>query len=384
MSLNLTDATKSLFNSQLVSEASNFLGESETSVSKAISGVVPAILSGLINKSATIDGAGSVAQIMNDQHSSWILDNLGKFFGDDGGKLLNKSAGLLKSIFGDKLESIIHLIADFSGIRPSSSASLLSMALPAGLALISKYNNNNSVVAVAAFLSKQKDNVEMATPPDLNLTNVLGKLGGSGSIAAATADKLVTNGISYESIEKTDKMLRILLPSFLLLAAAMLIFYFIEGCGRGGVDAVAAKPATEQPAGDVNGAIVNTTGKIDSLTGDWNYNAGKMVTIGLPNNMGELTVGENSTEYKLFNFLNDKSAVLDTLKGNWFEFTNVHFKKGGAELTDESIEQLQHMVLIAKAYHTAKFKFGGYTDSTGTDAVNIPLSQKGQMQLLIR
>jgi len=43
----------------------------------------------------------------------------------------------------------------------------------------------------------------------------------------------------------------------------------------------------------------------------------------------------------LIDFLNDKSAVLDTVKGNWFEFTNVHFKKDGTALTEESIVQLE-------------------------------------------
>lgn len=75
-------------------------------------------------------------------------------------------------------------------------------------------------------------------------------------------------------------------------------------------------------------------------------------------------------------FLNDKTAAIDTVKGNWFEFTNVHFKTGGAELTGESMEQLKNMVAIAKAYPTAQFKFGGYTDSTGDAAKNILLSQK--------
>jgi len=117
-------------------------------------------------------------------------------------------------------------------------------------------------------------------------------------------------------------------------------------------------------------------GTIDTVTGNFVYNLGKMITIDLPNNGGKLEVGENSTEAKLVAFLNDANKTIDTVKGNWFEFTNVRFKTGGSEITDESLTQLKNMVAIANAYPDAQFKIGGYTDNTGNAASNVALSQK--------
>ncbi|MEI9957970.1 MAG: OmpA family protein [Ferruginibacter sp.] len=211
-------------------------------------------------------------------------------------------------------------------------------------------------------------------PSGLNLSSVLGGLSGVANNATASV-KSVTNGAVDETKEKTGRAMRMLVPLALLIAGALLVLYFSKGCNEtanvatNGNDSLGINAAKDSLA-----AVA--AGKIDSLTGDWYYDAGEMATIDLPNNGGKLTVGKNSTEYRLVNFLNDKDAVLDTAKGNWFEFTNVHFKKGGSEITDESMVQLKNMVLIAKAYPAAKFKFGGYTDSTGTDAVNVPLSQK--------
>ena len=54
-----------------------------------------------------------------------------------------------------------------------------------------------------------------------------------------------------------------------------------------------------------------------------------------------LQVGEYNTEARLVKFLNDNNALVDTAKGNWFEFTNVKFKTCGAQIADSSLEQFK-------------------------------------------
>jgi len=117
-------------------------------------------------------------------------------------------------------------------------------------------------------------------------------------------------------------------------------------------------------------------GKVDAATGDFIYDQGKMVSIDLPNGAGKLEVGENSTENKLYHFLSDKSLGLDTVKGNWYELTNVKFKTGGAVIDSSSLAQVKNIAAICKAFPTAQFKVGGYTDNSGDTAKNIALSQK--------
>jgi OmpA-OmpF porin, OOP family len=372
MSFNLIDAAKSLFSDELVSKAGSFLGESETGISKAITGILPAVLSGLVTKTANHEGAGAVAQMVSEQVNSGTPGNLDSFFGGDSSNLLNKGAGLLSGLFGHKLDGITGLISNFSGIKPSSSASLLSMAVPAVLGLLGKHSNNGGASGIAALLSSQKDNIAAAMPSGLNLSGVLGNITGSVSNAA---------GSVKATEEKSGNGMGFLLPLLLLAAAAMGAWYlFGKGCNKAadviaeGTDSLKSK--TEQVTSDVKNRVTAVAGKVDSLTGDFMYDLGKNVTIDLPNAAGKLEVGENSTENKLYQFLSNPASVIDTVKGNWFEFTNVKFKTGSSDITDASMTQLKNMVAISKGYPTAQFKLGGYTDNTGNAAANVTLSQK--------
>ncbi len=379
MSFNLIDAAKGLFTSELIGKASSFLGESETGVSKAVSGIVPTVLSSLVSKASSHEGAGAVANMVTEQGDG-LLSNLGGFFGNDGGGLLNKGASLLSGLFGNKADGITSLISNFAGIKSSSTSSLLSMALPALLGLIGK-NSSGGASGIASLLSSQKDNIAAAVPSGLNLSSVLGNWGNTAGNAAAHTKAAATH-YAEEATEKSGGAMKILLPILLLTLLGAGVWYFTkDGCGKKAEEAIAAGADTlKNKVTDAGTTIKETVtaaiGKLDTLTGEWIYDAGEMATIELPNNGGKLTVGKNSTEYRLVNFLNDKNAMVDTAKGNWFEFTNVRFKTGSSTITDESMTQLTNMVAIAKAYPAAQFKLGGYTDNTGNAAANVALSQK--------
>jgi outer membrane protein OmpA-like peptidoglycan-associated protein len=246
------------------------------------------------------------------------------------------------------------------------------MAVPAVLGLLGKHSNNGGASGIASLLSSQKDNIAAAMPSGLNLSSVLGNITGSVSNAAGSAKA---------TEEKSGNGMGFLLPLLLLAAAAMGAWYlFGKGCNKAadviaeGTDSLKSK--TEQVTSDVKNRVTAVAGKVDSLTGDFMYDLGKNVTIDLPNAAGKLEVGENSTENKLYQFLSNPASVIDTVKGNWFEFTNVKFKTGSSDITDASMTQLKNMVAISKGYPTAQFKLGGYTDNTGNAAANVTLSQK--------
>jgi outer membrane protein OmpA-like peptidoglycan-associated protein len=187
-----------------------------------------------------------------------------------------------------------------------------------------------------------------------------------------------------ETVESTGGGMKWLLPLLGALLAAGAIWYFAgKGCSSDTTTTVAGDTTTTQftPPVITNDSTATTTtapvvtGTVDTVTGEYNYNVGNNVDIELPNGGGKITVGENSTEANLIKFLNSSTPV-DTAKGNWYEFTNVKFKTGSAEITEASMVQLRNMVAIAKAYPTAKFRIGGYTDNVGKVASNVALSQK--------
>lgn len=134
--------------------------------------------------------------------------------------------------------------------------------------------------------------------------------------------------------------------------------------------------ATESKHEGHSEVTATSIGKLDAATGDFVYDLGKMTTIDLPNNGGKLEVGEYSTENKLFKFLSNKSEAIDTVKGNWYELTNVKFQTGGSVIDSSSLTQIKNIAAICKAFPTAQFKVGGYTDNSGDTAKNIALSQK--------
>lgn len=149
-----------------------------------------------------------------------------------------------------------------------------------------------------------------------------------------------------------------------------------DGHGGGHGGGHAAAPTAGHEAKHDHAAHAMPAGKVDAVTGDFIYEAGKMVSIDLPNNAGKLEVGEYSTENKLWKFLSDNSQLVDTVKGNWFELTNVRFKTGGITIDSSSLGQIKNIAAICKAFPAAQFKVGGYTDNSGDTSSNILLSQR--------
>ena len=117
-----------------------------------------------------------------------------------------------------------------------------------------------------------------------------------------------------------------------------------------------------------------TTGTLDSL-GNFVYNTGDVQTSYLADG-AELICGKNSTETRLCSFLGNVEAAVDTVdktKG-WISLDRVYFEKGKSVLTKESEAQMLNIAKILKAYPTATIKIGGYTDNTGSEAVNVKVS----------
>lgn len=385
MSFNLIEAAKGLFTNDLVNKASAYLGESENTVVKAIGGIIPSLLGGVADKATSShNDAVAVTNLAKETDSEGFPGNLGNFFDNDGGGLLSKGAGLLSNLFGQgKTDMLSTVISQFSGAKSSSITSLLSMAAPAILGMLGKHANTNNLSAdgLASMLSSQKANITNALPSGLNLGSLFSGFGASKaaeqvSHAATTAHAAAHH---YTEEERSGGGMKLLFPIILLaLLGAAAWYFFKDGC-RGPEDPEHTE-VTHTDTVSVDGTASHTTGmamgKLDSLTGDFIYDAGESATLNLPNNGGSLTVGKNTTEYRLISFLNDKNAAIDTVKGNWFEFTNVRFKTGGSQITDESLTQLRNLVTIAKAFPAAQFKIGGYTDNTGDAAKNVALSQK--------
>ncbi len=379
MSFNLIETAASLFTNETEKAASTQLGESEIGIKKALGAIFPVIFAGLAQKSSTHEGAEEVANMAQEQHHGGLLNNLHDLFrSDKNGNIMHQAGTYVSSLFGKRSETITNLISGYSGLKSSSTASLFSAATPFILSVLGRHMSENNVGAqgIASLLSGQEHHIQQAMPAELINKNIFGY-----TDPAASSKKLET--ITYQQQEikhESASAMQWLLPTLLFILLGAGALYFLKGgCSKHqGMDVRDSSVPLITPGRDSTSSFntSNTmgTGTVDSM-GNYIYNPGNMITLNLPNNGGKLVVGENSTETKLVRFLLDQNAMVDTVKGNWFEFTNVQFKSGSSIITEESLNQLQDMVMITKAFPTAKFKIGGYTDNTGNEASNVSLSK---------
>ena len=105
--------------------------------------------------------------------------------------------------------------------------------------------------------------------------------------------------------------------------------------------------------------------------GDWVYDLGATMKRKLVDG-NEIEIGVNSVEFKLLNFIEDASLATDIT--TWFTLDRFYFETGSSNLKPESKDQLDRIAAILKAYPAVNLKIGGYTDNTGSDAVNMALS----------
>lgn len=389
MSLNLLDQAKSYFNNEVINQANGSLNESESNLSKAIEVIIPTIVGWISDKAQTPEGSAELIKAAADQESKGVLNTIGKFLHhEDGATLRDEGATLSNSLFENKHVDTIKQISSYAGIKASSVSTLISMALPTILGLLGKHfkANDFSTDHIADFFIAQKATATGFLPADFTQTDLKSTFSEAKVIdpiispepPKAVPVKHIEPVVAHETHhatheEKKERPKGIwVLPLIAVILAVLAAWWFTRDTSDGKHE---QSHDTTVVHSETTTKETTIKGKLDS-NGDFIYDEGDSVSITLPNNAGILKVGKYSTEARLVAFLTDNDAKIDTVKGNWFEFTNVHFKLNSTELTDQSNNQLKNMVAITKAFPTAKFKFGGYTDNTGSAETNITLSQK--------
>lgn len=372
MSLNVIDLIKGQLGPALVSQAAAQYGESESGISKAISGLLPAVVGGMANNSTN----PVVVDSVRSANSSGMLGNL---LGNSSGDSLISS--VVSAIFGDKTNELINGVSSFAGISSATTGSLLNMVAGAALGSLGKYaaDNNLDRSSLSNLLAEQKGVVSALLPAGLSLTSL-----GLGSM---TADQpfekekvTVTSydepkvevsrgGNTHVNVDKTEdnsgSIWKWLLPVLLLALAAWFLW---KQCDKKNTQTTTTTDST---------AIVSDSSAVVGDTA--NITDREMTDIDL--NGTAVRGYANGMEASMIAFLkNDgyKNADDDAaLKDNWYNFDNVNFKMNSpSELEAGSEGQLQNLAAILKAYPDTKIKIGGYTDNTGDAAANKKLSQQ--------
>ena len=372
MALNIIDLIKGQLGPALITQAASTLGESESGISKAISGLLPAVIGGMANNA---DKPG-VLDAITGAASSGMLGNL------LGGSSNNSFiTNVLTAIFGDKIGGLVNSISTFAGVSKSTSSSLLNMVTGATLGSVGKYaaDNNLGASGVSSLLSDQKGIVSSLLPAGLSLAS----LGVGDMFGAPEVENVKVTSFDQPKVEvnrggnvhttptpennnnEGGSIWKWLLPLLLLGLAAWFLWKQFD------------KPAEQQTA--TNEIVADSTADMVNDSAMIVTPVKEVTDIDLN---GKMIRGyANGMEASMIDFLKSdgyKNATDDAaLKDTWYNFDNVNFKMGSStEIEAGSEGQVQNLAAILKAYPDAKIKIGGYTDITGDAAKNKVLSQQ--------
>lgn len=364
MSFDLLGLVKEQLTSAAVGKISEFLGESTEGTQSAIGAALPTLLGSVMEKASTTEGAGSLLNLLKDGgHDGSLLGNLGGLLGSGDGisSLLSGGSGILSTILGPKVGGIVDLIASVSGIKKSSSSSLLSLAAPILMSVIGKKVSSEGmgVSGLVNMLMGQKDAVTAALPSGasslLNISGLGDFLGGEKKAAPTpvveTPDNDNSGGSGFN-----------FWPWLIGAALALGAWWFLKGCDKK-VDTEAAVESVSVATDSVASAAETVADSATAVVSGF----AKKLSSGF-----EIKGNATGIESSLVSFIEDGSKAVD--KTTWFNFDNLLFDTGKSTLKPESDAQITNIAEILKAYPAVKLKIGGYTDNVGSEASNMKLS----------
>ncbi|GER59520.1 hypothetical protein ULMA_16280 [Patiriisocius marinus] len=231
-----------------------------------------------------------------------------------------------------------------------------------------------------------------------------GKVVGGAAGLAGDAGKVAgaATGAATGAAKAGGSLLKKILPWAIGILALLFLFFFLKGCdsdksildnvtdaanettgtvtnaGNSVVDAAGnAVDSTVDAAGNAvdaaGNAITTVTGGIKDASGNF-VNAfgdviGKFFSSDLPNGT-KLNIPEGGFEDNFLSYIKDGKFEA----GKYYAFDRLYFNTGSSSLSNESINQIENVVAIMKAYPDVKVLFRGHTDNTGSVEGNNKLS----------
>ncbi len=352
----ILDMVKGYVTNELVSKAASSFGESESGITKAIGGMAPTILAGILGKQGDAGAMGNIFNMLSNSRNVSALDNLGALIGG-GNVAQNESkdaAGqLMSTLFGNKVPGVMNALASFSGLKSSSVSSLMNLVGPLVMGVLGKKiaSEGLNLGSFMNLLGKEKSAIMNALPSGMGSVMGLADMGNVGGHAREAVRK----------VENASTGTNWLWPLLLLALLGVGFWWFAKGCKK------PEMPVVEVPTIKVD-SVVNTVATV--------ADSAKNMVWGFMKKLGDIDITGNADgiESKLISFIESDKPVDKT---TWFSFDRLTFETGSAKIDmTKSTEQLTNMVNILKAFPKVKLKIGGYTDNTGNEKVNMKLSQE--------
>jgi outer membrane protein OmpA-like peptidoglycan-associated protein len=392
--MSILNSLKDMATSQLISGVASHLGESNEGISKAMGGIFPSILGGLMGAKSEDHSmlSGLLSQAGNLGGGNLVGDLLGGLTGGNTNSGISGiGSSLISGLLGNKLGGAVDLISKFAGVKSSSSSSLMGI----GGSLIASFlgkkmlGDNLNFSGILNMLKGEKSNIMAAAPAGFASTLGLGDLFADASSKVTntvnTATSSVTNAastITGGDDSNSGGGMKWLWPLLLLAGLALAATYLYKSCNKTEDAAASTEPATStepavDPATTATVAATTDTPAVASTATVAPVAAVKeSLKVKLKDGV-EINAYKGGVESKLVSFLDDPAAKLNATdkSKDWFDFDNLNFDLGKSTITKESMVQVANLAAILKAYPALKIKVGGYTDKKGDDAANMKLSQ---------
>ncbi len=161
MSVNIIDLIQGQLGSALITRLAAQLQESESGISKAISGLLPVVFGGIANNSTH----PAILDAVTGDHHSALLGNL-----QESTAASPTITAVVSAILGEKTNGILDKISEFSGISNASSGSLLNIVAGAIIGSTGKYaaDQNMERSEISTLLDNQKSAVASMLPIGLS------------------------------------------------------------------------------------------------------------------------------------------------------------------------------------------------------------------------
>lgn len=352
MAIDLLSLAKGYLTSEVVGKVSSYLGETPTNTGIALDGAIPAILAGVLRAGSTESGASALLRTIQAGYDGSLLNNLPSVLGGGAAtqNLVNSGSGLLSTIFGRNLGSIVGILAGNSGVKSSSMSSLLSLTAPIVMSVLGKEVASQGLNAsgLMSLLLGQGDTVRRALPMTLGM--LLGDSTGAAHQAMRSAGR---------AAEEASGGAKLLWPLLIAALLALGVWYFLRSgheAGEAADSAVAtATDATAEEATNAGAAVTDP--------------AKKLVRFTLPGGIN-LDLPEGTINFRLARFLEGSEGTLPQT----FVFDNLNFDTASHALTADSRQTVDNLAAILKAYPKAQVRLDGHTDNKGDADANKKLS----------
>lgn len=357
----MIEQMRALLSAETVQRAARWVGESESGVHKALSALLPTLLSFWDRREPSTDVTAP----------AFDFDN----FADS--DLAQRANQLSAQLLGERASALNQALSQYAGVGVGASSKLTQAASALLLSLQAQLAAGADVAAANRKIVAEKAMLTKLIPGAI--TAALGLNDATQSNAA--------NSFKANSSAKTKSIGFPLWIVPVLAVASLGIWWltrtptvervfvnqpapvkenvdplppinrdpdspYVEPAGGTGSEAPTAAPQVAAPS-------------VPAL--------GEFATRVLPGDV-KLNIPKLGIESRLVDFIEDASAIID--KEIWFDFDRILFDSKASTLRPESNEQIENLALILKAYPNVQLKLGGYTDNLGDEKSNLALSQQ--------